>query len=140
MRFLLLLKLVPLSWWAPGGFVDEGIAEIEAIPGVFAPNPRTNNGKPMLILSAKEGNKIHIMEDPNYSNDFIEIADIGDRMCVNGERRLQSVHPHPNFAENRFIYLYFMQHHNGCRQSATEGPQSRLSRFIMDPSTLEIHI
>lgn len=138
MQLLLLLLLVPLALCVPEGFIDEGIADIEAISGVFCPNPR-KNGKPMLILSAKKG-KINVLEAPDDSDDFTEIADLGDRLCTDGERGLQSVRPHPNFEENRFIYMYFMQHKDGCRESTTNGPQNRLSRFTMDPDTLEIEM
>ena len=78
----------------PNGFVDEGVIDISAITGAFAPNPR-KNGKPMLLLSSKEG-LVNVLEDPDNSDDAILVADLSSILCTNGERGLQTILPHPN--------------------------------------------
>ena len=58
----------------------------------------------MLLLSSKEG-IIRVLEDPDESDESMVVLDIENRICHNGERGLQSIRPHPDFAENRYIYL-----------------------------------
>jgi glucose/arabinose dehydrogenase len=122
----------------PTGFIDEGVANLDAITGAFAPNPR-NDGKPMLLLSSKKG-KIMVLEDPDNSDENIVIADLESIMCHNGERGLQSIRPHPNFSQNRYIYMFYMRLSNDCIQDVQDGPRNRLSRFTMDSDTLEIDL
>jgi glucose/arabinose dehydrogenase len=122
----------------PVGFVDEGVVSRDSIiTGAFVANPRSNN-KPMLLLSTKEG-RIYAMEDPDNSETYIQIANFGSRICSNGERGLQSVTSHPNFIENRFIYLFYSKYVTDCPESEVTGPPNRVSRFMMDPNTLLIN-
>lgn len=121
----------------PVGFIDEGVASIDAIiTGAFAPNPR-NNGKPMLLLSSKNG-QIYVVEDPDNSEDNIVVADFSKAICRNGERGLQSITPHPKFNENRYIYLFYSKLVVDCPESEVTGPPNRVSRFTMNPDTLLI--
>jgi glucose/arabinose dehydrogenase len=122
----------------PRGFVDEGVTVAIAITGAFAPNPR-QNGKPMLLLSSKEG-VIHVIENPDESDDTMVVLDIENRICHNGERGLQSIRPHPDFAENRYIYLFYSSLREGCLEDINNGPPNRLSRFTMDADTLQIDV
>ena len=92
---LLLVGFVTLVACVPSGFVDETVADIVAITGAFAPNPRKGE-KPMLLLSAKTGT-IYVLEDPDNSDTTFAVAALGSRMCNEGERGLQSIRPHPNF-------------------------------------------
>lgn len=121
----------------PAGFIDEGVASRDAIiTGAFAPNPR-NNGKPMLLLSSKNG-RIFAVEDPDNSEEDVVVGDFAGVLCTNGERGLQSIAPHPNFSENRFIYLFYSKFVFDCPESEETGPPNRVSRFTMDPETLLI--
>jgi glucose/arabinose dehydrogenase len=140
MRLLLIvaLLLVEPSYSVPRGFVDEGIADLIAITGAFAPNPR-NGGKPMLLLSSKEG-QVFVMEDPDNSDESFVVADLESRLCANGERGLQTIRPHPDFKDNRFIYMFYSRKRDGCLEDATLGPRNRLVRFKMDKDTLKIDL
>lgn len=121
----------------PVGFIDEGVASRDAIiTGAFAPNPRKND-KPMLLLSSKNG-KIFAVEDPDNSEDDIQLGDFADALCTNGERGLQSVATHPNFRTNRYIYLFYSKYVDDCPESEETGPPNRVSRFTMNPETLSI--
>jgi glucose/arabinose dehydrogenase/PKD repeat protein len=135
--FLHLLLLAP-TLAVPSGFVDEGVIDIDAITGAFAPNPR-NNGKPMLLLSAKEG-EINVLEDPDNSDAHIKVADLSGILCTNGERGLQTILPHPDFKTNRFIFMYYSRMVANCPEDATSGPSNRLSRFTMSATTLQIDL
>lgn len=121
----------------PVGFIDEGVASRDAIiTGAFAPNPR-NNDKPMLLLSSKNG-QIYAVEDPDNSEADIVVGEFADALCTNGERGLQSIVPHPNFEENRYIYLFYSKFVVDCPESEETGPPNRVSRFTMDAETLMI--
>jgi glucose/arabinose dehydrogenase len=136
--FLLLLTHIGPSRSVPSGFVEEGVAQIVAITGAFAPNPR-NADKPMLLLSAKEG-RVRVLEDPDNSDNEITVADLGSQMCTNGERGLQAIRPHPDFKNNRFIYMFYSRKRDGCLEDETSGPRNRLSRFKMSSDTLKIDL
>lgn len=93
----------------------------------------------MLLLSSKEG-RVVVLEDPDNSDKFDTILDLESRMCHNGERGLQSIRPHPDFASNRYLYVFYAQENNGCLEDYETGPRNRLSRFTMDADTLEIDV
>ena len=116
------------------------MADLDAITGAFAPNPR-KNGKPMLLLLlfTKLG-EIFVLEDPDNSDDNFVALNMENRMCHDGERGLQSIRPHPNFKSNRFIYMFYSHRRDGCAESATNGPRNRLSRFTMNANTLKIDL
>jgi glucose/arabinose dehydrogenase len=123
----------------PVGFIDEGVLSRDAIiTGAFAPNPRNGN-KPMLLLSTKTG-QIYAAENPDTSEDDVLVADLRDLLCTNGERGLQSIEPHPNFAENHYLYLFYSSFVTDCPESATTGPPNRVSRFVVDPETLTLDL
>jgi glucose/arabinose dehydrogenase/PKD repeat protein len=138
LRVLLLGALLPLTAGLPNKFVDEGIADIRAITGAFAPNPR-NNDEPMLFLSSKEGQLV-VLEDPDNSDDFTEVVDFESRMCTNGERGLQSIRPHPKFEDNHWLYMYYSTKTDGCRESTSNGPPNRLSRFKVHENSLTLDL
>lgn len=138
-RFVLAVLLLLIGVDSvPSGFVDEGVIDLDAITGAFVPNPR-NNGKPMLLLSAKEG-EINALEDPDNSDDSIQVADMSSILCTNGERGLQTILPHPDFNANRYIFMYYSRKVNNCPEDASTGPSNRLSRFTMSATTLQIDI
>ena len=135
---LVLLSLFDRGQSIPSGFADEGVASVIAITGAFAPNPR-KGGKPMLLLSSKEG-QVRVLEDPDNSDNYFLILDMENRMCHNGERGLQSIRPHPDFANNQYIYVFYSRLRDGCLEDYTNGPRSILSRFTMDKDTLMIDL
>jgi glucose/arabinose dehydrogenase len=124
------------------GFIEEIVASERAMTGAFINNPQpgANFGKPMLLISTKSG-LVHAMPDPdNDMDNKIEILNIEDKLCTNGERGMQTIAPHPNFDENYYIYIYYTAFEEGCAEDEDGmfGPHNRLSRFKMDPSTLQI--
>jgi glucose/arabinose dehydrogenase len=123
----------------PSGFVDEGVVSRDAIiTGSFAPNPR-NNGKQMLLLSSKNG-LIYAMEDPDNSEVNVLIGDFSSIICTNGERGLQSIEPHPKFAENQYLYLFYSRLVPDCPESDVTGPPNRVSRVTLDKETFRIDL
>jgi Glucose / Sorbosone dehydrogenase len=120
-------------------FIDEVVTDVQAMSGAFAPNPR-NGGKPMMILNSKMG-EVHILEDPDNSNDAVQILDLsGDRVCEDGERGLHTVIPHPDFNTdgNYWLYAFYTAYKEGCLEDSKDGPWNVVARFKMDPVTLKL--
>ena len=123
----------------PAGFVDEGVTRYPSImSAVFAPNPKPGTeGKPMLLLAKKEGS-IAVMEDPEYSQDYRTVLQMGNALCSNSERGVQTIQAHPDFLANPYIYVYYTSFANGCTTNSETAPSNRLSRFTMDTNSLNI--
>jgi Glucose / Sorbosone dehydrogenase/PKD domain len=119
------------------GFIEEMVASEQAFTGAFIPNPQGDGLSPMLLVGSKQG-LVHILKDPDNSIETELVLDISANLCTNGERGLQAVTPHPNFTENRYIYIYYTSLREDCLEDPVYGPNNRLSRFTMDPTTLQI--
>ena len=135
--FLLLLAtyIVKEAHALPSGFIAETVTSKNAISGTFAKNPR-NDWKPMMLL-VNQGGKVSAVEDPDESSDTTEILDMDDKICTNVERGLQSIAIHPNFEDNRYVYLYYTKHKDDClADNSEDGPWNVISRFVMNPETL----
>lgn len=132
--------LISVNWFVsavPSGFIVDVVSHQNAITGTFAPNPR-NNWQPMLMLVSKEG-KVSLLEDPDNSDDYSVILDLDGKMCTNRERGLQTIAVHPQFEENRFVYLYYNMFREGCLDDDSDGgPWNVLARFVMDEQTLQL--
>jgi glucose/arabinose dehydrogenase len=116
-----------LSWSLPSGFVVEDVARVTAITGAFAWHKQN---QAVLFLSSKDG-RLMVLDDPDNSDNYSLVADFRAWMCVDGERGLQSIQPHPNFAVNRYLYAYYTQYKEGCKEDSMDGPSNRVSRFTV---------
>jgi glucose/arabinose dehydrogenase len=136
LNILSVLQIIILRAVAvPPGFIDEGVTNVDAITGAFIANPQ--NGKPMLILSSKEG-LIHVVPNPDDSDENILVGNFTSITCSNGERGLQTILPHPRFFTNLYIFVYYTRFIANCPESATKGPSNRLSRYKMNRNTFQI--
>jgi glucose/arabinose dehydrogenase/PKD repeat protein len=142
--FLLAALLWPLSTVTSrgvlhnDGFIEELVASERSFTGAFIPNPQEPDTKPpMLLLSMKRG-IVNVMTNPDESTTTQQILDIEHKLCTNGERGFQSIVPHPNFAENNWLYIYYTAFSEDCLEDPVFGPRNRLSRLKMDPQTLRI--
>ncbi|KAL3915812.1 MAG: hypothetical protein SGILL_005468, partial [Bacillariaceae sp.] len=136
---LALLFLAQQAAALPTGFIAEVVSQVKATTGRFVPNP-SNNDKPMLVVINKNG-EVHAVQDLDSGNDNgRKILDLGGRnkMCTNGERGLQAIEAHPQFYENRWIYLYYNQFKNDCLEDPEDGPSNVLARYTMNAETLEL--
>jgi hypothetical protein len=141
-RFFLTILLIALSSvdTLPTGFADEGVGNgsEQAISGIFVPNPR-QNGKPMLIIATKDG-PIYVFEDPDNSNIRIQIANMANQLCTNGPRGILNIKPHPKFATNQYIFMWYSSYVPNCPEDEVLGPTNRLSRFTLDANTLQLDL
>jgi hypothetical protein len=120
------------------GFIDEVVTSTKAVSGTFAPNPRQDN-KPMMILNDKTG-RVQVLENPDDSPEAIEILDLQSAVCTNGERGLQSIIPHPEFSDNRWMYAFYTKYREDCLEDPILGPWNVVVRFTMDAATLELDV
>jgi len=136
--FVLLLEFLSVAISAlPDGFIVETVtSEAMGTTGLFAPHPAGGTKPPILLVVEKRG-QVSVVENPDDSPDARIILDLSNNLCTDGERGLQSIAIHPNFAENRFVYLFYAEYIEGCPDSITEGTWNTVSRFVMDPETLE---
>ena len=95
----------------------------------FAPKP---GGGSMMFVVAKRG-EVSVLENPDTDTTLnVRRVFMLNRLCSNGERGLQSILVHPNFLQNRWIYLYYTYDKNGgCQLSSMNGAVNRLSRFTV---------
>lgn len=88
-----------------------------------------------IFVSVKDG-LVHVHEDLEGNFDFTreQVAlDITDIVCTGTEEGLGGVQVHPNFEENRWIYLYYtFMKHGTCEPEVDDSPVNRLSRFIVN--------
>jgi glucose/arabinose dehydrogenase len=98
----------------------------------------TPDGSQLLV--SNKGRQLYVFDNPDgddsYSNQTTAI-DLSSVMCDNSERGLSGVAVHPEFATNRFVYLYFTYNkNNNCDEDPFIGPVNRLSRFVLPPSNI----
>ena len=139
---LLLILQVTFTCALPQGFIDEELTSINGpMTGAFAPNPR-NNGKPMLLIGTEQ-NVIYAIEDPDSGNTFdkeIIIADLSTLTCQTGPRGLLSMMVHPDFATRPYVFIFYTPLLGQCTEDPVTGPSNRLSRFAMNPKTLQLEL
>ena len=80
------------------------------------------------------------METQERDSELKVILDIGDKLCTNNEQGLQNIAIHPNFNENRFVYLFYTKFKEGCLKGRSEPdenlPHNVVARLTMDEETL----
>jgi hypothetical protein len=123
----------------PAGFIKEFVANVPAISGTWAPNPR-RDGHSMILLVSKTGT-ISVLEDPDEPSETFAILDLDDtEICSNGERGLQNAVPHPDFETNLLLYVFYTKFQEGCFEDPKNGAYNVVARFQMDPATLKLNL
>jgi glucose/arabinose dehydrogenase len=80
-----------------------------------------------ILITEKEG-RLFV-----YDNQQLTLAlDLSSVICLEGERGLEGVVVHPNFASNHYIYLYYTYQKFGtCNIQSPDDPVDQLSRFVL---------
>lgn len=117
-------------------FADDLVATVSQPTALaFTPDGR--------ILITSQGGQLQVVKDGTLlSNAALDLA---GKLCNVSERGLLGVAVDPNFAANRYIYLYYtFNKHNACPTSEpgnTNNPVNRIVRYVLpdsnqiDPST-----
>lgn len=99
------------------------------VSGAFAPNPK--DGDPLLLLISK--NEVRVLEDlDSGSSKSKQILNLKGAMFKNGERGLENVAIHPNFKENRYVYLFYTKFKD---KQGSAHRHNVVARFKMDPES-----
>jgi glucose/arabinose dehydrogenase len=117
----------------PLGFDDALVARVPNPIGMaFTPDGR-------LLVTTQAG-RVHVVAGGTLLAD--PAIDLSARVCTDREWGLGGVAVHPQFAQNRFVYLYYTFKKSGtCDFQASTSPVNRLSRFVLgddnviDPSS-----
>lgn len=152
----------------PSGFEDREVLDRSSlgagIPVDFAWTPTGQ-----LIVVKKEG-EIQVYDDPDgdnsYSSKTVALDLSQSSLCVNSERGVEGVEVHPDFENNRYMYVYgicvsryachatndwlllyndsFLYYtypkNDNCLEDPFVGPVNRLSRFVLSESnTIDIN-
>jgi glucose/arabinose dehydrogenase len=104
----------------PSGFTDELVATVAA-PTAFAFTP---DGR--MLITTQSGNlRVRTAAGALLPN---PVFSLGTRVCTNSERGLLGIAVDPNFAANRFIYLYWTFNKTGlCNATAV----NRVTRHVL---------
>ena len=126
----------------PPGFYEQGVAKVDSVSTFnFASipySPSSSSKKPTAVLFAasKDGFIQAITNCDNDNNQapmsVITALDYRSKVCHNGERGIHHVLPHPNFQENRFVYVaYTFKKYGNCNLggASNQAPVNRISRF-----------
>lgn len=114
----------PAMATVPAGFVDEAVASVSAPTAIaFTPDGR-------MLVTTQPG-QLQVRPAP-YSSatialDLSALPGTGNVVCTESERGLLGIAVDPEFAANRFVYLYYT--FNG-----PSGCKNRVARFVLPDS------
>jgi glucose/arabinose dehydrogenase len=117
----------------PAGFDDSLVASVSNPIGMaFTPDGR-------LLVSTQAG-RVHVVAGGVLLPE--PALDLSARVCTDREWGLGGIAVHPEFAQNRFVYIYYtFKKNGGCEFETPTSPVNRLSRFtfaddnVIDPAS-----
>jgi glucose/arabinose dehydrogenase len=124
-----LLSLITNVWCLPSGFRDEGVSnQNDGITGFsFVPK---EDGDHLLLICHRSGQVVAMLDPDEPDSKTVTVLNIKNKVCTDGERGLSQIQPHPDFLNNRYVYIFYTYDKNGgCKFSDTDGPVNVVSRF-----------
>lgn len=106
----------------PAGFSDTLVANLSK-PTALAATP---DGR---LLIATQGGKLYVLK-----NGQLTLARTIQGICADAERGLLGVAVDPQFAQNRYLYLYYtarLSAADGCPKNSSRSPVNRVVRFSL---------
>jgi glucose/arabinose dehydrogenase len=121
----------------PSGFQDHLVARVSSpVALAFTPDGR--------LLIAEQGGRLRVFKNGLLSTPALNLS---SRICSDSERGLLGVAVDPQFASNRYIYLFYtFDKFDNCATQTTNVPVNRVSRFtlpnsnVIDPGSEKILI
>jgi len=112
----------------PAGFRDEGVAFKSGSTGfAFVP---TEDGGSILLICQRKGEVVALLDPDKPGGKLVDVLDMEEKVCSQGERGVSQILPHPDFLKNRYLYLtYTYDINGGCEFSDVDGPVNVVSRF-----------
>ena len=108
----------------PQGFQDNLVANV---PGGALALDFTPDGR--MIVANRPGRLLVYRGTQPLRGPGNPALDISGRVCANVERGLLGMALDPNFASNRFVYVYYTFRRSGCATNTPGRPVNRVSRF-----------
>ena len=107
----------------PPGFDDTLVARVANPIGiVFTPDGR------MLVTT--QAGRVHVVDNGALVEQ--PALDLSARVCTDREWGLGGVAVHPQFVQNRFVYVYYtFNKGGGCQFGSPTSPVNRVSRFVL---------
>jgi glucose/arabinose dehydrogenase len=140
LAFLVMVGRPAVAATLPSGFEDQLLASTDSPTALaFTPDGR--------MLVATQPGQLRV-----YKNGTLlqtPALNISSKICSNSERGMLGVAVDPNFATNRYVYLYYtFKKHGVCptgQPTNANNPVNRVSRFVMsgdivDPATEKVLI
>jgi glucose/arabinose dehydrogenase len=111
----------------PSGFQDNLVARVSSpIALAFTPDGR--------LLIAEQGGRLRVFKNSLLATPALNLS---SRLCSDSERGLLGVAVDPQFASNRYVYLYYtFDKFNNCATQTTNVPVNRVSRFTLPTSNV----
>ncbi len=125
------------------------VAEVSALPSDFEDVLVATVGAPTALAFTPDGRLLITTQGGQvrvYQNGALlatpALALPSSRLCSNSERGLLSIAVDPQFATNRYIYLFYtFNKHNTCptgQPTSPNNPVNRVSRFVLaDNNTID---
>lgn len=109
----------------PTGFSDTLVTSVAAPTALaFVPDGR--------MLIASQSGKLYVLK-----NGTLTLARTIQNICTDSERGLLGVTVDPNFAKNRYIYLYYTAKAFGsCATNSPQSPVNRVIRFTLPENNI----
>ena len=139
--------LVGMMMLALAGVIQVPAQPAFAVPAIvpldFEYSLVTNVSAPMDVawtpdgrmLIPTKGGQLRVFENGMLNS--APALDLSAVMCTSGERGMLAGEPHPDFAQNRQIFVSYVFNKFGtCNESVVDGPVIRLSRFELPPSNV----
>ena len=92
----------------PPGFRDEGVAFKSGATG-FSFVPKEDGGS-ILLIGQRKGEVVALLDPDKADGKLVDVLDIEDGVCSDGERDITQIIPHPDFLKNRYVYLQSLLH------------------------------
>lgn len=139
--YTLLGAFLLASCSAPSDLTQPPALETQAVlPSGFNDALITSVAKPTALAFTPDGRMLITTQDGKLyvlKNGALTLARTIRVICTNSERGLLGVTVDPQFAQNRYIYLYYTANKSGtCAQNTSQSPVNRVIRFVLPDNNI----
>jgi glucose/arabinose dehydrogenase len=126
------LALATASWCAAQVVADSALHVRELVGGLSQPTAMAFIGlDDILVLQKGDGRVRRVVNRTLQADDVLNLT-----VESASERGLLGIAVHPNFVNNKFVYLYFTHSGATCGPTPPNPPVNRVCRFVWDGDSL----
>jgi glucose/arabinose dehydrogenase len=122
----------PLSDTSAAITVPSGFSQTVIATGVSEPTALAFTPDGTLLVTGR-GGKVRVIKNGSLLS--AAALDLSSRVCPQRERGLVGIAVDPEFASNKYVYLYYTAKKANCDLHSTSGAINRVSRFTYNTST-----